>query len=87
MGQGHFNDALHLEGQDGQAKDDAEEDEEEDLRDHAGVEGEQGEREDLVEDDSVNDCEDAEGEELTCITLILLQDLRVSCLVLTSLSV
>jgi hypothetical protein len=60
MGQGHFDDALQLEGQDGQAKDDAEKDEEKDLRDHAGVEGEQGEGEDLVEDDSVNDCEYAE---------------------------
>ena len=87
MGKGHFNDALQLQSYNGQTEDDAEEDEEEDLGDHLDVEWEQGEGEDLVENDSVNDSEDAEREELTCITLIRLQDLCVGCLILTSLGV
>ena len=69
---GDFDCSLKFECQESQAEDDAKENEQKDLREHANVERKKRERQDLVEDDAINDCEKAERQKFVCISLILL---------------
>jgi hypothetical protein len=78
---------LKFEGKDWETKDDAEEDEKEDLSDEAQVERQQTQRKDVVQCNTIEEGENPKWEEFSSVSLSFQEHLSVRCLVLASLGV